>query len=211
MKLDKFSHACFTVTIDGQTVVVDPGKFTSDFVVPEDTVAIVVTHQHADHRDDELLRRIRDISPAATVYTARDVRPMLAEFDSVEVMGHGDSVSVGPFQLDFYGEFHAIIDRDLPRVDNVGVMINKKIYYPGDSFTAPDQPIDVLALPVAAPWMRISDTLEFLRKTLPRLAFPTHDAILSDAGKAIADRLAGSVAEKIGTEYKRLDNALEIS
>lgn len=211
MRLDKFSHACFTVTVSGQSVAVDPGVFTADFVVPEHVVAIVITHQHSDHQDGELLRRIRDASPDATIYTAKDVQPLLADLGRVEVVGHGDSVSVGPFQLDFYGEFHAIIDRDLPRVDNVGVMINKKIYYPGDSFTAPDQPIDVLALPVAAPWMRISDTLEFLRKTLPRLAFPTHDAILSDAGKAIADRLAGSVAEKIGTEYKRLDNALEIS
>lgn len=210
MKLEKFSHACFTVTIDGQTVVVDPGTFTTDFVVPEQTVAVVITHQHPDHRDVELLRRIRDISSGATIYTARDVQPHLADFDNVTVVGHGDNVSVGPFQLDFHGEFHAIIDRDLPRVDNIGVMINKKVYYPGDSFTAPDQPVETLALPVAAPWMRIAEALEFLRQTQPKLAFPTHDAILSDAGKAIADRLAGGVAEKIGTEYQRLSDSLEI-
>lgn len=210
MKLDKFSHACFVVTVDGRAVVVDPGGFTTDFVVPEQTDAIVITHQHPDHRDEELLRRIRDISPDAMIYTANDVQPLLADFDNVKVVGHGDRVEKGPFQLDFYGEFHAIIDRDLPRVDNLGVMINKKVYYPGDSFTVPDQPIDVLALPVAAPWMRIAEALEFLRHTRPRLAFPTHDAILSDAGKAIADRLAGGVSDAVGVEYRRLDGPLAI-
>lgn len=83
-------------------------------------------------------------------------------------------------------------------------MINEEIYYPGDSFAEPGAPVKTLALPIAAPWMKTSEGMDFLTKLKPECAFPTHDAILSDAGKGFVDNWIKMAAEKAGTKYDRL-------
>ena len=44
-------------------------------------------------------------------------------------------------------------------------------------------------LPVAAPWLKVSETVEFAHSILPRLSLPIHDAILSAEGKALVDSI----------------------
>jgi hypothetical protein len=45
--------------------------------------------------------------------------------------------------------------------------------------------VDILALPVSAPWTAVRDTLDFVRRIEPRVAVPIHDALLSPAGRAM--------------------------
>ncbi|MDB5167103.1 MAG: hypothetical protein JWN26_248 [Candidatus Saccharibacteria bacterium] len=204
MKITKYEHACFTVEEDGQILVVDPGNFTTDFQVTNNIVAIVITHEHADHFDSDLLASIYDKNPDSVLISLKSVTQEMPDHKSQAVTA-GDVVTVGPFDLEFFGGTHAEIHPDIPLIDNLGVLINQKLYYPGDSFALPNKPIDVLALPVSAPWLKISETIEFLIAVKPRLVFPTHDAILSPSGKGIADRLVPIFAEKLGTSYTRLD------
>ena len=209
MKLSKFQHACFTIEQDGQVLVVDPGQITPDFVVPEELVAaIVVTHIHGDHLDLEKLHAIQAKYPDTHLYAHPEV---IAEFDSTATNTHtvnaGDSINVGPFHLEFIGGEHALIHPDIPMCANLGVIINNRVYYPGDSFIKPGKPIDVLALPIAAPWMKTAEGMDFLVSIAPKMAFPTHDAVLSDAGKQFTDNWMQRAAEKAGCTYQRIDNA----
>ena len=56
MKLTKYEHACFTVEdTSGNVLVVDPGSFSKNFVVPNNVVGIVITHEHADHFNTDIL------------------------------------------------------------------------------------------------------------------------------------------------------------
>jgi len=84
-------------------------------------------------------------------------------------------------------------------------LIDERVYFPGDSFTVPEKSVDVLALPVAAPWLKISETIEFMKTIGARLTFPTHDAILSTAGKSVVDSIVGSFANAAGTNYQRIN------
>jgi L-ascorbate metabolism protein UlaG (beta-lactamase superfamily) len=172
--------------------------------VTNNIVAIVITHEHADHFDSDLLASIYDKNPDSVLISLKSVTQEMPDHKSQAVTA-GDVVTVGPFDLEFFGGTHAEIHPDIPLIDNLGVLINQKLYYPGDSFALPNKPIDVLALPVSAPWLKISETIEFLIAVKPRLVFPTHDAILSPSGKGIADRLVPIFAEKLGTSYTRLD------
>ncbi len=52
-------------------------------------------------------------------------------------------------------------------------------YHPGDSFFVPEQRIDVLALPTAAPWLKAGEVVDYLRAVSPRLAIPVHEALLA--------------------------------
>ncbi len=86
------------------------------------------------------------------------------------------------------------------------MLIDEHLYYPGDSFAIPEGvQIKELALPASAPWLKISEAMNFLAQIKPEFTFPTHDAILSDDGKQLVDRLLGSVASGQNTQYKRLD------
>ena len=203
MNVTKYEHACFTVEKDGQVIVVDPGAYTTDFIAPSDVVAIVITHDHPDHFDAELISAVIDKNPEAVIIGDASITNQIEAFETMPVSA-GDTLEMGPFHLEFFGGQHASIDAGMPVPPNLGVMIDELLYYPGDSFYIPeDHSIDTLALPVAAPWLKISEVTAFLTAVHPRIAFPTHDAILSNTGKELADRLLGSVAEANDILYVR--------
>lgn len=205
MNVLKYKHACFTVEHDGQILVVDPGSFSDDFIAPANVVGIVITHQHDDHFDQEQIANIIDKNPEAIIIAHPSVIDQLEAFKTRSV-NVGDNVTVGHFRLSFSGGEHALIHKSIPVIANLGVMINDLLYYPGDSFYVPEQPIDTLALPAAAPWMKIGEAMDYLAAVRPRFAFPTHDAILSDGGRSMVDQMLSRIAVGQGTTYQRLDD-----
>lgn len=209
MKLTKYEHACFTLEDEDRVLVIDPGNFSNDFIAPENVVAVVVTHQHADHFDPERLAEIFDKNDDVLILGPAEVIDQV-EVENKRVVQPGEKVTVGPFDLEFFGGTHATIHDSIPRIQNIGVLVNELVYYPGDSLVVPDQPVDTLALPVTAPWLKISEVMDFLTSVAPRLAFPTHDAIASNNGKAIVDSMLAATAKAHGIEYKRLGETIDI-
>lgn len=209
MIITKFEHACFVVELDGKSLIVDPGVYTTDLVIPDNTVAIVITHEHPDHFDLDTLATIYNKCPESLLVSTSNIIDKVSDYQS-KVVKAGDKVQVGPFSLEFFGGEHAVIMPALPVIPNVAVMINEQIYYPGDSFSKPNHPVEILALPVSAPWLKVSETIEFLQAIKPKLAFPTHDAVLSDTGKSLIDNLLPTTAKAVGTEYQRIRDSIEI-
>lgn len=209
MKLVKYEHACFTVEEDGQLLVVDPGNFSTDFIAPENVVAVVITHEHADHFDPDVLATIYNKNPDSLLLATQSIIDLMPDHRGQAVRA-GETVSVGEFQLEFFGGEHATIHSSLPPVANLGVLINELLYYPGDSLILPRVAVDTLALPVAAPWLKIGEAMDFLIAIRPRLAFPTHDAILSENGKSLVDRMLGTVAASQDITYVRLSEPMEL-
>lgn len=204
MELTKYEHACFTLEKDGKCIVIDPGSLTTDLSISENIIAVIITHNHEDHFNEEQIAQIISKNPTALVIGPGEVTSQLSGYETRTVHS-GDSFAVEGFDLDFYGDNHAVIHPDVPVTQNVGVLIEDRIYYPGDSFTMPEKSVDTLALPVAAPWLKIDDVIEYMKSIGARFTFPTHDAILSPAGKHIVDSMLGHFAEAAETEYRRID------
>lgn len=204
MKLVNYEHACFTLEDEGRILVVDPGEFAADFIAPDNVAAVVVTHEHADHLDTERLAEIIDKNPDAIIFGPESVTSKLESLPNHTVTTD-DIITAGPFTLAFHGGHHAVIHESIAPIPNLGVLINDLVYYPGDSFTLTHSPVDTLALPVSAPWMKVSEAIDFLKVTKPRLAFPTHDKILSNEGKMITDRLLAAAAKADGIQYERIE------
>jgi len=210
MKLTKYQHACLTLEKDGQLLVVDPGVFTTDLPPLKNVAAIVITHAHPDHFDETKIQEITMENPNAVVLVHSDIISLQNNTRSATPVQAGKTHQVGAFELAFFGGSHAIIHESIPPISNLGVMINNTLYYPGDSFTLPEIPVDTLAIPAAAPWLKISEAMDFLTAIKPRLAFPTHDAILSDAGKQIVDNLLSRTAQSHGIHYERIVEPIEL-
>jgi hypothetical protein len=203
MKITKYDHACLVVEENNKKLVIDPGVFSPSFQASPDTVAVVITHVHSDHLDPQKLQQIKAASPDVRIFSVQDVADELKDMN-IEVVQAGEGVSVEPFHLEFCGGEHAIIHPSRPPVQNVGVVVNETLYYPGDSFAPPCRDIRVLAIPAAAPWLKISEPMDYIAQTKAEINFPTHDAILSEAGQQLSDSLIASVAEQAGLSYKRI-------
>lgn len=204
MKLTKYDHAALTIEKDDEVLVIDPGNFLSLTEFPG-VVGVVITHEHADHWTPENLQRILHDSPQAELVGPAGV-VKAAEAFPVALAKAGDEVQLGSFRLRFFGGQHAVIHSSIPVVDNLGVLVDDGFYYPGDSFTIPEGvEIGTLAAPVGAPWLKISEAMDFVLATRPRQAFATHDMTLSVFGKRLgADRL-GWATEQGGGIWRNLE------
>jgi len=204
MRLTKLEHACLILEKDGRKLVVDPGSFTAPLVDLHDVDAVVVTHEHADHWTPDQLTHLLATNPDATFYGPAGVATAAEGFD-VHVVADGDTVEVGPFTLAFHGSRHAVIHESIPVIDNVGVLVDGSLFYPGDQFTVPPVPVDVLATPVGAPWLKVAEVIDYVTAVKPRLAFPTHEQTLSAPGLAMHfDRMKAS-AQSVGGDAVKLE------
>lgn len=205
MRLTKLEHAALVVEHSGEKLYVDPGKFTTPITESAGAVAVVITHEHDDHWTPDQLGRIVEANPDVRILGPAGVASAAAGFP-VEVVNAGDEVEVGRFRLQFFGGQHAVIHRSIPVIDNLGVLVNDGLYYGGDSFTVPDDvAVDVLAVPAGAPWMKISEAMDYVVAVAPRRAFPTHEMLLSQAGKALSNARLAWATEQGGGEYLPLE------
>src|SRR5262245_21363416 len=150
MKLTKYEHACVVLEEQGKKLVVDPGGFTKEFGGVDNIVAVVVTHKHADHFNPEHLETILATNPDATIFTPDDLAEQFKK-PGVKAVKAGDEATRGPFRLHCGGEMHVLIHNSLPCPQNTSLLVNDSFYYPGDSYTMPDKPVEVLAVPANAP------------------------------------------------------------
>ncbi|MCR8669964.1 MBL fold metallo-hydrolase [Agrococcus sp. HG114] len=201
MRVTKREHACMILDEEGRQLVIDPGNQTGPVSAPG-LVAIVITHEHADHWDEPHLRDLLAAHPGTPIYAPAGVAQAASGFD-ITVVEAGERVTAGPFRLRFFGGRHAEIHRSIPIVDNLGVLVNERFYYPGDSFAAPDVRVEVLATPAGAPWLKISEVMDFVMAVAPRATFAVHDAPLSPMGLELAHaRIEGAAKEHGGVHHR---------
>jgi hypothetical protein len=113
----------------------------------------------------------------------------------------GQTVELDPFTLQFFGEKHAVIHSSFPIVDNVGVLINDSVFYPGDSFTQGPEGVDLLAVPASAPWLKIGEVMDYVLAAKPKRSFPTHEMINSVIGNGMANARIQATTEQNGGEF----------
>lgn len=201
MRLTKLEHSALVLDDSGKKLIIDPGSLTTPITESAGTIAVVITHEHADHWTPEQLGRILDQNSEVTIFGPAGVAQAASDF-TITTVAAGDQVTVGPFELRFFGDQHAVIHPSFPTVDNLGVLVNDQLYYAGDSFTVPeDVEVDALAVPFGAPWLKISEVIDYVAAVGPKRAFGVHEMLLSAAGKELSSNFVRAVVERGGGEF----------
>jgi L-ascorbate metabolism protein UlaG (beta-lactamase superfamily) len=209
MHLTHFGHSCLLATFqdggDETTVLFDPGTFSHGFEGVTGLSAILITHQHPDHADVERLPALIDANPQAALYADPMTAAQLG--GAWQAVNVGDAFEVGHLSVRGVGGTHAVIHPEIPTIDNISYLVGDaghpaRLMHPGDALFTPGEPVDVLATPAAAPWMKISEAVDYLRAVAPTRAVPIHQAVVAKEARGV---YYGRLSEMTDTDFQVLE------
>lgn len=206
MIIKKLGHCCFVVEpVKGFRIMTDPGEY-SDLQNEETGISIIlITHEHPDHLHIESLKKVLINNPNCQIITNTAVGKLLdvenIKYTKVE---DGENFESNGVKIYGFGNLHEEVYEKFGQVQNTGYMINN-LCYPGDAFTNPNMPIDILALPVAGPWMRIKDAINYALTLKPRVCFPVHDGMIKENRPGPIYRLPSNILPENNIEFKILE------
>lgn len=206
MRITKYGHSCLLVEEGDARILFDPGVYS---VVPDlDKLdAILLTHTHQDHIAIPTLKKLVEMNPRARIFGNSEVVGLLAKEDiEVDRLEAGEQAVVQNVIIEGVGSDHAIIHSSIPRIKNTGYLIANSFLYPGDALTVPNSRIKVLALPVVAPWMKMSETIDYLLAMRAPIVFPVHDAIVAPNNPY--HKTAENKAKEAGSQWVVLENGV---
>jgi len=121
-----------------------------------------------------------------------DADGYVADETDVEMHKKEDSIL-----LEGIGERHALMHGSIPQGQNMGFFIENKLWYPGDAYTNPQREVEICALPVSGPWVKIGDAIDYALMIKPKICFPVHDGLRWGT----SHRLPGIILPQNGIEF----------
>lgn len=188
----------------GVRFLTDPGAFTADTHASLTNIdAILFTHEHADHYHVQSLQMLVKLNPSAKIICNASLGPILEKAGIThEVLSDGEATDIKGVAVAGHGVAHAIIHSSLPQMQNTGFLIAGRFWYPGDDLSIdPGVKPELMALPVAGPWMKLSEAIDYALKIKPTAAFPVHDMILNTALTGFVPQTVGNILETHGVRF----------
>jgi len=200
MKITKLGHCCLLIEEAGKRLLTDPGNYSEAQNEVKDIDFILITHEHQDHLHIDSLKIVLENNPEAKVITNTAVAKLLDEAGiAYELITDNETKKLGEISVLALEAEHAEMHSEWPRVLNSGFFIADRLFYPGDALIDPKRAIEILALPVAGPWIKIGEAIDYALQLKPKHAFPVHDAGLKQPG--VAHRVPSTILPKHGINF----------
>ncbi len=182
----------------------DPGAFSPLATEIKNISAILITHEHSDHLHIETLKKVLDNNPDAVVITNTEVGKHLEEAGIKYIkIENGQKYDLNGVIIVGFGNTHAEIYPTIGPFQNTGYII-EGLCYPGDALENPDSKVNIIALPIIGPWMRLRDAIDYAKALKPKAVFPIHDAILQNWATFVS-ATSEKLLKEAGIEFKKLE------
>jgi len=204
MKITKFGQCCLLAEENGARILVDPGNYSTQQNNLKNIDIVLITHNHQDHFDLDSLKIVLKNNPQTKIITNKSVGAILEkEGIASSIVEGGQSLIEKGILIEGFGQNHALIHSSIPLIQNTGYFVAGKLFYPGDALTNPKRQIEVLALPVSAPWERLAESIDYALELKPKICFPVHDAGIKAPG--VYYRIPLKVLEPKGIKFIPLE------
>ncbi len=208
MKITKFGHCCLLIEENNVRILTDPGIYSVGQNDLKNIDMILISHDHSDHLHIDSLKEVLKNNPQAEIITNKTIGTMLdKENISYEIVEDKQNYSFKEVLIEAFGDEHTPIYPSLPKMQNTGYFIANKLFYPGDAFTNPGKSVEILALPVAGPWLKLSEAIDYALMLKPRVCFPIHEGILVTPGTT--HRIPPMILEPAGIKFTILETGME--
>ncbi len=179
MKLTLHGHSCVSVATDEGIFVIDPGP-ASNLAILASADAVLLTHSHPDHVDAETVK-----ASGLPVWGPADAVGLIGEGT---VLRPGESFELLGITIQAVGGLHHEIHPRLPRPVNLGYYFNG-VLHPGDQYIKGLHNVEVLLLPISAPWVKNSEAAAYARTVSATRTIPIHEGVLSKFGRTLYDNV----------------------
>lgn len=171
MKITKLVHSCLLVEMPepvNRTVLFDPGEMSE---VNTDSLQylddILITHEHGDHKDIGLLKKLVAKFPDVRITSTEEVVKQL-EAEGIKAS------ATPPDGVTLFESPHESVAPMFNPPEEVGFHYLDKLSHPGDSHSFQETK-EILALPVQAPWGSSINAIRLALKLRPKYVIPIHD------------------------------------
>lgn len=205
LTLTNLGHSCVLLDFAGETrILIDPGAYGPSLDDLGAVNAVVVTHAHPDHLDLEHLGQVTAASGAIPLFGPPDVADLVREADVEFHAVEAGSFSIGNITTTAILAPHEPLYPGVPLPINYGFAFAGRVFAPGDSLGVIAPETDVLLAPLGAPWMRLSEAIDYVRRVTPRTVIPIHDGGLAPPHRMLHRSLLTTFAPD-GTTIAALD------
>lgn len=202
MNITKLGHCCLLIEYKDKRILTDPGAYSTAQNEIKNINLVLITHEHPDHLHVESLEIILENNPNAKIITNTAVGAILSGKGILfEILEDGNDKMFETILLEAFGSKHEEIYKEIGQVQNTGYFIDNKLFYPGDAFTNPNKPVEILALPVVAPWTTFKTAIEYALEINPKVIFPVHDGAIIKGRGALVNRVSPQIFEPKGIKF----------
>lgn len=212
MKVTKFVHSCLLLEKNDVKVLVDPGMYSwqDERVMNFDfsnILAVVITHNHADHLSEDFVTAVEQASPNAKWYGTQEVVDDLGKLDIAGLSANEDS------DIQFIKSEHADLS---PWFDeqpmHTSYIIFGEILISGDCQTLTDSSgARILAGVInGGPWGSVvgfSKMIESMSDR-PKIVIPLHDWHWNEDARSAVYAKLPEVMGKFDVEFTQLQNCV---
>lgn len=198
MRITKYVHSCLLIEEASQTVLVDPGIYsTSSPTLKPSRLPpvghVFITHIHADHLDIDWLKKS---------LAAFGNPPVIGNPSVVEELGKAEVQATT--ELPEFAVKHEWPHEQLPfgwnAPPNWGFTFFGQVTHPGDSLRF-DEAAEALALPMQAPFASLKQAMDAAEAIKPKTIIPIHDWHWRDEAKQSFYAMSKQALVKQGMEF----------